>query len=228
MKKLIIIVIALSFSSGLMAKRVSQLQADTTGIKMPVVNGGLKLQMTTTGLTMKNVYQQLYASPGIGGEIGGFLDFNVKPHFVMQIDLSITGEHMYLHNSNQHDDLWIFGLEIPLYLMGRWETTPKGSYIQFGGGPFTHFVLRSLMTANGVQEDVFKRVFTIDDITGENARVLGDNYSGLGIILTYEWAFGLQLNANFLYSISDILNYEHPSSTFVRPYKFSFGVGYRF
>jgi len=227
MKKLLILTIALVCSLGADARRVSRLEADTTGLKMPVVNGGLKLQTTITGITIRNVYQSLYATPSIGGEIGGFLDFNVTRQFVIQPNLLITGEQIHLHNGNQHNNLWIFGLEVPLYLLGRWETTPRGSYVQFGGGPFVHFVLRSLMTNGDEREDVFERVYTIDDVTGEDARVLGDNYSGIGALLTYEWWFGLQVNANFLYSISDILNYEHPASSFARPYKFSIGIGYR-
>lgn len=116
---------------------------------------------------------------------------------------------MRLHNGSELNQLWIFGLEMPIYLLGRWETTPRGSYVQFGGGPFVHFVLRSMMNNDG-HDDVFKRVYTIDDVTGENARLLGDNYSGWGVLLTYEWWFGLQVNASFHYAISDILNYEHP------------------
>lgn len=226
-KNVLCTVLTAIFSMSVCAERVSQLQIDSLGVKAPVVNGGLKLQMTTSSMTLRNVYENMNATPGVGGEIGGFLDFNVTRHFIIQMDLLLSGEQMQLHNGNTHDNLWVFGLDVPLYLMGRWETTRRGSYIQFGGGPFTHFVLRSLKTGDSGREDVFKRVYTIDDVTGQEGKVLGDNYSGLGAILTYEWWYGLQLNANFHYSISDIINYEHPSSTYARPYKFSIGLGYR-
>ena len=122
----------------------------------------------------------------------------------------------------------MFGMNMPIYLLGRFEFGRRGA-VQFGGGPFTTFVFRGMMYVDSSLEktDPFRRVYSADELTGEEQMLLSDNYSGLGVTLGYEFWFGLQINLGYQCAISDILNYPHIGS-YALPQKGYLGIAYRF
>ncbi|MGM9825409.1 MAG: hypothetical protein ACI3Z8_03115 [Paludibacteraceae bacterium] len=238
MKRLTISLLATLLTTALYARVF--IPNDSTEQPRQVVTGGFKLNATLSGMVLHNVFPESQttlplrrgsrrgSSPRVSGEIGGFIDFNCAPHFVVQVNLLLGAEHLLLRNGTTQDDLWIFGMNMPIYLLGRYEFGRRGA-VQFGGGPFTTFVFRGLMYGDSSPEytDPFRRIYSADELTGEEQMVLSDNYSGLGITVGYEFWFGLQINLGYQCAISDILNYPHTDS-YALPQKGYLGIAYRF
>ncbi|MGM9811146.1 MAG: hypothetical protein ACI30J_09815 [Paludibacteraceae bacterium] len=197
-------------------------QGGAVGSNIPTSREPHPLRIST------NPSAPISAVPRVSGEIGGFIDFNCAPHFVVQVNLLLGAEHLLLRNGTTQDDLWIFGMNMPIYLLGRYEFGRRGA-VQFGGGPFTTFVFRGLMYGDSSPEytDPFRRIYSADELTGEEQMVLSDNYSGLGITVGYEFWFGLQINLGYQWAISDILNYPHTDS-YALPQKGYLSIAYRF
>ncbi|MGN0235773.1 MAG: hypothetical protein ACI4BD_05640 [Paludibacteraceae bacterium] len=230
MKRLTLSLLATLLAATLQARVF--IPNDSTEQVRKVVTGGFKLSATMSGMLLHEVVaaqaSPITAAPRMSGEIGGFIDFNCTPHLVVQVNLLLGAEHMLLRNGATRDDLWIFGMNMPVYLLGRYEFGKRGA-VQFGGGPFSTFVFRGLMYGDSSSEhtDPFKRIYSSDELTGEEHMVLADNYSGLGITVGYEFWFGLQINLGYQCAISDILNYPHTVS-YALPQKGYIGIGYRF
>ena len=110
--------------------------------RMPIVNGGLKVQANASNFWLKNIptNPNLRSTMNAGGELGGFIDFNISKNFFIQFNLMLFAEHSDLHNDNKKDKMWTLGLEIPVYLLGRYGN-PRTGYVYFGGGPFTELAL---------------------------------------------------------------------------------------
>lgn len=227
MKKIVICLVLATISMGMQA-RVFIPNDSTEQPPRKVVTGGFKLNATLSSMLLRDVVDKLHATPHISGELGGFIDFNCTPHLVVQLNLLLGAEHLRLINGSIQDELWIFGLNMPLYLLGRYEFGKRGA-VQFGGGPFTTFVFRGLMYGDSSAErtDPFRRIYSSDELTGEERMVLSDNYSGLGITVGYEFWFGLQINVGYQCSLTDILNYPHKGS-YALPHKGHIGIAYRF
>jgi len=192
-----------------------------------VVNGGIKLQANASSIILKNVYENLHSTPNIGGELGGFIDFNVSKHFFIQFNLVLFAEHNDFENNGKSDKLWTYGMEIPVYALARFGNEDKG-YVYFGGGPFTEFSLMASMTGDSGSKNPYKHVVGIDNNTGAEVFALSDNHSGLAVYLGYELPCGFQINASYQHSISDILAFSHGSNMSAHPYKFVLGAAWRF
>lgn len=222
-RKAIAFAFAFLMISGLASKAA---QRDTTSTGQSPVCGGLLLQANCSGYILHDILDgNLRSRPGAGAEIGGFLDYNVTRHFTMKMCLMLASESSVLRNSPAKDRLSTFGMDIPLYLLWRFNTGKGTAYL--GGGVYTHFIFGAKISGDSNLEDPFKRVVEIDEITGEERFALSDSHSGIGLLVEYEFAFGLRINISYKQSCTDILNYTH-SGPYVLPYKLSVGLGYRF
>lgn len=202
--------------------------SDSTSPKHKVVNGGIKLQMNSSNFIMNILssgYNSMTSQMNIGAEIGGFIDFNVSKHCIIQFNLMLVSEQQDLHNSGNHDQLWTLGMEIPLYVLGRYGNPQKG-YILFGGGPYTEFALWARMNGHTEGRNPYQHIIDTSD-DGDSIFALSDNHSGLAAYIGYEFPFGLQINATYQASLSNILNLNS-SAAYCYPQKVTFGIGYRF
>lgn len=196
--------------------------------RMPIVNGGLKLQANASNFWLKNIPNNphLTSTMNAGGELGGFIDFNISKHFLIQFNLLMFAEHNDLHNDDKQDKMLTLGLEIPVYLLGRYGDSRAG-HVYFGGGPFTEFALWGKLMGSTEGRNPYQHV--IDDTNPEEpARAFADNYSGLAAYIGYELPCGLQFNASYQFGISDMLLFEHDKSTHAHTQKVTFGLAYRF
>ena len=98
-------------------------------------------------------------------------------------------------------------------------------YLQFGGGPYTHFTF-----ASNVPDKYSNDLATV--VVENTDAVLHDNHSGLCATIGYEFPIGIQINANYLVSLSDILSYRKqtvntsPTGS-MYPQRLSLGIAYR-
>ena len=196
--------------------------------RMPIVNGGLKLQANASNFWLKNIptNPNLRSTMNAGGELGGFIDFNISKNFFIQFNLMLFAEHSDLHNDNKKDKMWTLGLEIPVYLLGRYGN-PRTGYVYFGGGPFTEFALWGELKGSTAKRNPYKHIIDGSN-PEEEAYAFADNYSGLAAYVGYELPCRLQFNASYQFGISDMLLFEHDKSTHAHTQKVTLGLAYRF
>ncbi|MBR0538874.1 MAG: outer membrane beta-barrel protein [Bacteroidales bacterium] len=216
----------IQFLAIAMMMAISATAQTTSDTKTPVVNWGLKMQANASNIVLHNVYEDLHSTMNIGGELGAFIDFNISNHFLIQFNLLGFGEHTDLTNNDLRDRLWTIGLEIPLYALARFGNAQTG-YVYFGGGPFTEFSLYGALNGDSGQMNPYKHVVGTGE-DGEDEFAMSDNHSGIGLYVGYELPCGLQFNASYQNSISDILAFKHQSAMSARPQKFTLGLGWRF
>lgn len=95
-------------------------------------------------------HHTMHSHMRIGAELGGFVDFRITKNFTIQPQVVLTAQQNHfsvkdtlnISASDTTNHLWSFGIDIPIYFLGRFGNMRQG-YIQFGGGIFTHFTFAS-------------------------------------------------------------------------------------
>ena len=235
MKKLLLFLLVLP-----LALTPLRAQEDDDPAHFRPVRVGLLLQGNLAGEQMYIAESVLSAYPGAGVEAGGFADYHLARRLLLEVQC-VLALQSGTYAAAQEDpgfllwsregtfsrvaDMRLFGMDIPLYLVGLF---PAGSgCFRLGGGVFTHLTFHAWSPGDRDFVTPYKRVYSVDDVTGKPRYLLNDSHAGVCLLLGYEFKSGLQLNLSGKYSILDIINYESEHS-YARPYKLSFGVGYRF
>lgn len=175
----------------------------------------------------------------VGLEVGGFLDFSVVKHFSIMGQLFFTVEqNRFEIDTVANNRMWNIGIEVPVYFMGRFGNMDKG-YVNFGAGPYTHFTVASNVGTpwkNGSEQEPtpeeWERYET--ERRYDELYKLHNNHFGLGFIVGYEFPFGMQINATYKISLSDIATFygnhkgEEIANASLYPQKVSLVVAYRF
>lgn len=182
--------------------------------KLPkLVSGGLLAGGNLSNFIITNDKGTMSSYMRVGADLGAFIDFAVTKHFGIQMQLRFTAEQNRFASETEHNHLWSFGTNIPLFFMGRFGSLEKG-YLNFGGGPFTHFTfasnIQSKYSSNTVgevidiQKDAEKHVMEKDY---NDLYKLHQHHSGIAGTIGYEFNFGMQINAIYQISLTDIFTY---------------------
>ncbi|MBQ6243443.1 MAG: outer membrane beta-barrel protein [Bacteroidales bacterium] len=231
-RALLILSLLLSAATALRAQ-----DADTLRVKPVTI--GLIVQANFAGEHMYIAESSLSAYPGFGAEAGAALEYHMTRYLSVEFQLLLALQNGSYFAANQDPgfliwhrrnvsyiaDMRLWGMDIPLYLVGR---LPVGSGdLRLGAGPFTHLTFDAWCPGDRDFITPYKRIISKDDATGDKHYALSDSHAGFGLLLGYEFPSGLQLNLSAKYSITDILNYESDYSH-AHPYKVSLGAGWRF
>ena len=198
-----------------------------------LVSGGVLAGVNISNFIITRDHHAMSSYMRIGGELGGFMDFRITKHFSIQPQVIFTAQQNYFSSTDTTNTLWSFGAEIPVYFLGRFGNMEKG-YVQFGGGIFTHFTFASNI------KDKFKNW---DDPTTVKPKTdthdyselykLHDNHFGICAMVGYEFRFGLQINASYRVSLSDIATFyknnkgQEIANALIYPQSVSLSLGYR-
>ena len=198
-----------------------------------LVSGGVLAGVNISNFIITRDHNTMSSYMRIGGELGGFMDFRITKHFSIQPQVIFTAQQNYFSSTDTTNTLWSFGAEIPVYFLGRFGNMEKG-YVQFGGGIFTHFTFASNI------KDKFKNW---DDPTTVKPKTdthdyselykLHDNHFGICAMVGYEFRFGLQINASYRVSLSDIATFyknnkgQAIANALIYPQSVSLSLGYR-
>ena len=211
--------------------------------KLPrMVSGGVFAGANVSNFIITRNHQPMSSYMRIGGELGGFLDFRLNQHFSIQPQVLITAQQNYFEATNTTNHLWSFGAEVPIYFLGRYGNMEKG-YIQFGGGIFTHFTFAS---------NIANKFKNMDDQSSSSpspapqqrqaeepkydySRLysLHNNHFGICLTVGYEFPIGIQINFNYLVSVTDMFGfYKNNKGTLVGdcafyPERLTLGIAYR-
>ena len=206
--------------------------------KLPkLVSGGLFGGGNVSNFIITRNHQPMSSHMRIGAEVGGFLDFAITKHFAVQPQVILTAHQNYFAASDTTNRLWSFGVDIPIYFLGRFGNMERG-YIQFGGGIFTHFTYLS---------NVQDKYHNVDESTATTPETpattesydysrlysLHNNHFGVCLMVGYECSFGMQINAQYKVSLSDIAGFYNEmkgtavADALIYPQSISLSIGYR-
>ena len=209
--------------------------------KLPrIVSGGLMAGANLSNFIITRNHQAMSSYMRIGGELGGFLDFRITKNFSIQPQVIFTAHQNYFAATDTANHLWSFGAEIPVYFLGRFGNMQKG-YIQFGGGIFTHFTFASNIANKfkNVEESTSATTPTtppskpVDTHDYSRLYSLHDNHFGVAVTVGYEFPIGIQINAHYKVSLSDIAGFykenkgKEIADALIYPQSVSLGVAYR-
>ena len=211
--------------------------------KLPrLVSGGILGNANLSNFIINRDHHTMSSYMRIGGELGGFLDFAVTKNFAIQPQVIFTAHQNYFAVTDSANHLWSFGVDIPIYFLGRFGNMEKG-YIQFGGGIFTHFTFASNIAGKfknldeqpGVAESARRQVKAEENPTYDYSRLysLHNNHFGVCAIVGYEFPIGIQINAQYKVSLSDIAGFysenkgKEIADALIYPQSVSLGIGYR-
>ena len=211
--------------------------------KLPrLVSGGILGNANLSNFIINRDHHTMSSYMRIGGELGGFLDFAVTKNFAIQPQVIFTAHQNYFAVTDSANHLWSFGVDIPIYFLGRFGNMEKG-YIQFGGGIFTHFTFASNIAGKfknldeqpGVAESAPRRMKAEEPAMYDYSRLysLHNNHFGVCAMVGYEFPIGIQINAQYKVSLSDIAGFysenkgKEIADALIYPQSVSLGIGYR-
>lgn len=220
--------IAIAFVFAIYTSTYVSAQTDKFGrnYEDKVTSGGLAVSADISGFMLKGI-GPVSSKPGAGVTGGGFIDFKMHRHLIMQMGLMLNYNTIRIINQESpvNSDYSSCGMEIPLYIMGRFITA-NNSILYAGIGVYTEFVLGCKLQTGDEIVNPYKQVVG-SDASGKDVLALSDNNTGLRLKFCYEFPFRLQLFATTGMSISDIQGYVNQKGH-IKPYKTSFGIAYRF
>ncbi len=199
-----------------------------------IVSGGVLAGANMSNFIITRNRKTMSSYMKVGAEFGGFIDFALSKHFAIQPQVLFTAQENYFSVTDSANHLWSFGMEIPVYFLGRFGNLQQG-YVQFGGGIFTHFTFAS---------NIANRYRNFDEIPGPGTQhsdgydysrlySLHNNHFGLCLMVGYEFWFGMQINASYKVSLSDIAGFysemkgQPVADALIYPQSVSLTLGYR-
>jgi len=201
--------------------------------KLPkLVSGGLLANADMSNFIISRDHHMMSSYMRIGAEFGGFLDFRVSKHFSIQPQVIFTAQQNRFQVTDTTNLLWSFGMEIPVYFLGRFGNMQKG-YVQFGGGLYTHFTFAS---NKGTYKNVDPGPTPAPSGDGyDYSRLysLHSNHLGVCVTVGYEFPVGVQINCHYKVSLSDIAGFytemkgQSIADALIYPQAVSLGLGYR-
>ena len=203
-----------------------------------LVSGGVLGGCNVSNFIITRNHEPMSSYMRVGGELGGFIDFSVTKHFAVQPQVIFTAHQNYFAATDTTNHLWSFGVDIPIYFLGRFGNMEKG-YIQFGGGIFTHFTFASNVSGKYRNIDVSspssapRRIQAETSYDYSRLYQLHNNHFGVCATVGYEFPFGMQINAQYKVSLSDIAGFYSEmkgtpdADALIYPQSVSLSLGYR-
>jgi len=199
-----------------------------------LVTGGVFAGANMSDFLITRDHHTMASHRRVGAEVGGFLDFSISKHFAIQPQVIFTFHQNYFADTIQNNHLWSYGFEIPVYFMGRFGNMKQG-YVQFGGGIFTHFTFASNKGRyKSYDKEHAQSLIEEDGYDYSRLYSLHNNRFGLCFMVGYECSFGMQINAQYKISLSDIAGFydemkgQAIADALIYPHSISLCVGYRF
>lgn len=173
---------------------------------------GVKLNGTLTNVKLTDL-QGVDSSFRPGAAVGGFAEIKFGNNFSLQPELLLNYTEAEVKYNRKKNLFKYASAEIPVYAVGHFPLS-KGK-LYFGAGPNIGYGF----SINN------KTAKLPEGHPGENKIELDHWYMGGGVMVGYEFDFGLQINAG--YKMDFDLSSRNKTSD-VKTQTISIGVGYRF
>ncbi|MDD3490807.1 MAG: porin family protein [Paludibacter sp.] len=184
-----------------------------TQINAQSTSFGVKIDANMSNFALFDV-NNLKSTMKVGASIGGFLKIDFSEYFAIQPELSILYKSSEMKVSSIKSDYNYWGFEVPVYAMVQ-LTHEEGNRAYLGIGP----VFDCGFSAKSGGTKLYK----------DNAGALQQERFnvGAGVLLGYEFDFGMQINASYKYGLLNSL--KNPvGDAYSSPQSVSLGIGYRF
>lgn len=180
---------------------------------------GLKTETNLSGFIISGT-SEVSSKMKAGVSAGGFVNFEFTRHWVLQSELIFHHRTSAMDRQQLPGSYWFWGVEVPIYAIYQYKL-PKENRIYIGMGPYGEFGFDAQLKRVDKKMDLYAK----DGITELSA--MKDSDVGFGILLGYEFACGIQLNAGYKLGVANILDNNSSSFTML-PQAVSLGIGYRF
>lgn len=206
-RKLILTVIVL-FSIGLSYAKAQQ--SHSSQVK---TTWGLKAEANISNFYLSGI-PDAKSKMNAGFAAGGFLNFDFTKHFALQGALLFNNKTSDFELNGQSGKYSYWGVEIPIYAVVKWDLPNQGR-IYAGAGPYTEFGFSANLKNQDGKRDLYDHA------------AMKDNNTGFGLMLGYEFPTGIQINAGYKVSVTNIIDANSSKATLL-PSTLTLGVGYRF
>ena len=156
----------------------------------------------------------------VGVTAGGFLSLGITSAFAVQGELLFHIKRSDFEWDGQQAHFQYCGAEFPIYAMYHLHLK-SGQQFYAGIGPYTEFGFDAILKRGGVKSDLYEK----DTETG--LPILRDSNTGFAVKLGYELTCGLQLNATYKASVTNLLD-ANSNTVKMHPHAVSVGVAWCF
>lgn len=208
-RKVLVLVVAMGFCAT---------QANAQGLGSFLkerLAGGLKLEGNGT-IFMLSDMPDTKSEMGFGGTFGGFVKLNLSKNFAIQEDFLFSYSSSKLKQDGVEGSYEYFGMEVPIYFMGQWNTLSGGRFYA-GAGPYFGMGFQAKLKDSDT--DLYKKY------DGNNPFMKRLTYGGAAQI-GYELPNGLQFNASYRLGMNALDAGKDDSK--MMPQTVAIGLGYRF
>lgn len=185
----------------------------------PSATGGVILETNISGFFHSGINDG-HSGMEAGASIGGFLNLGIARSFSVQGEILAHYKHSRFEWGEKPGVFCYWGIEIPIYAMYHLRVKNGGQF-HFGIGPYTEFGLKATYKRDGEKGDLYEK----DETKG--LPILRDSNTGFGMKIGYEFLSGIQLNATYKVSVTNLLD-ANSNSIKMYPQAVSIGVAYRF
>lgn len=165
------------------------------------------------------------ATPGIGAELGLFLDYHITDSWALRFSPSAGMEHINLFKGTDDGHLFTFALELGIALEYTFKI--QNSTFNINLGPYSHFVLASTLYGSDNLTNPYSRTIDSDPFTEQPNFAIGDFNAGLAFAIAYQFPSWWFVQLELKYGVTDLLNADS-QRLYVRPFKTVISVGRRF
>lgn len=173
------------------------------------ISGGIKADANMSNFLLSDL-SGTDSNMGFGASLGGFLKLDMSKHIALQPEMLFHFQNSTTKIAAIEHDLQYWGMEIPVYLLGQWNTVSDSRFYA-GIGPYL-----------GIGFDAKYKEPEVD-LYDTEAFQRWD--FGVKTMLGYEFAGGFQLNAS--YKVGFINALDSGNGTML-PQMVTVGIGYRF
>jgi len=179
------------------------------------LTGGLKIEGNGTSFILSDM-PGAKSEMGFGGTFGGFVKLDLSKNFAIQEDFLFSYSSSKLKQNGVEDTYEYFGMEVPIYFMGQWNTASGGRFYA-GVGPYFGIGFQAKLKDSDT--DLYKKY------DGNDPFMKRLTFGGAAQI-GYELSNGLQFNASYRIGANALDAGKDDSK--MMPQTVSLGVGYRF
>ncbi|MDR0835532.1 MAG: PorT family protein [Tannerella sp.] len=196
------------------------IRAQTKIEEAETLTWGLKAEANLSNFILSGLPDNAKSTMQAGASGGGILNVKISERFAVQGDLLFHFKSSVLDINGTKNDFHYWGEELAIYAMMQLIKCNSGrAYV--GIGPYSEFGFSATNKVGGKTTDLYEK----DEETGVS--LMGTSNSGFGIMIGYEFNCGIQINAGYKASITDVLE-KHNNKASLFPTAISLGIGYRF
>ena len=186
------------------------------GANAQKVTGGLKANANMSNFILSDI-NDLESKMKAGGSLGGFVTFDLGGKFALQPELLLNMNSSEFKNAGVKGDFTYWGLEAPIYLLGKIDAGDDRVYL--GVGPYIGLGLSAQNKVGGTKYNLYEK--------NEAGDMLMQRFDfGFGAMATYEFNFGMFISGSYRIGVVNALDSDSRGK--MLPQTVSVGIGYKF